>query len=429
MRVCVVGAGHIGLPTGCLIADAGYDVIETDVKEEIVDKINAGESHVHENGVPELVKKVVNAGKLKATTDVIGAIKKADVILVIVPTPLGLDGPNMNAINTAGKTIAKGLKRGALIILESTVYPETTEKHFKELIEKTSNMECGSDFYLAYSPERAMPTKTLYEIKNNARIVGGVDEKSGEKAKEFYEKFIDGEVVLVDNSTVAEFIKLTENIYRDVNIALANEIAAVAAKLKIDVEQIIELANMHPRVNIHRPGAGVGGHCLPKDPYFLINKARELGVETELINTARKINEKMPEEVVNIVEKGLGKLGKSVENSKIAVLGYAYKGDTSDYRGTPSIRIVHELQSLGGKVAVHDYFVLSDGIRIEQDVDSTVQGADCIIVVTDHSDYRKLNIEKLAKECNSPALFVDGRNMFDRKETEKAGFKYCGIGH
>ena len=429
MKVCLVGAGHIGLPTACIIADKGYEVIATDIDQTIVDNINSGECHITENGLTDLLTKVHATGRLKASTDVIGSVRQSDVAIIIVPTPLTPTGPNMDAINTATKAVGKGLKKGMLVIMESTVYPGTTSSLIKETLEHESGLKADEDFYLAYSPERAIPTRTIEEIRTNNRIVGPVGKASGEKAKEFYSKVLDAEITVMDSSTTAEFVKIAENIYRDVNIALANEFASVAEKLNIDISQVIEAANKHPRVSIHKPGAGVGGHCIPKDPYFLINKAREMGISTPLIETARQINEKMPEKIVSLVEEGLSSINKKIEGSKISVLGFAYKGDTSDTRGTPSERIIKGLKGLGGDVHVHDSLAKSaNGIKIETDLHKTLSSSDCIVLATDHSEYRNINIPDLAKEIHQPAIFIDGRNIFDRQAFEKAGIKYYGIG-
>jgi len=427
LNVCVVGAGHIGLPTASIIADHGFNVIAADVNEHIVDCINKGEAHMREQGIEKLVQRVVKSGALKATTDVGKAASNADVILIIVPTPLEADGPNLRHVLEAAEVVAKHLKKGALVILESTVYPGATKNILCPLIEKYAG-KVGEDFYLAYSPERAIPTRSLKEITGNVRIVGGVDEASSLKAEEFYSQFVN-EVVNVHDSNTAEFIKICENVYRDVNIALANEIALIAGKMDIDVKKVIKAANKHPRVNLHVPGAGVGGHCIPKDPYFLINKGKDLGLPMNLIRAARGVNEKMPEHVVELVEEGLEHVGKTIEESKVAVLGFAYKGDTSDIRGAPSEEIIKRLKKMGCTVKIQDPYVNhSNGIKIQQEVFDVVNECDCIVLVTDHSDYRNINIEKLAKIMKKPAVFIDGRNFMDEDKLEKAGFEYYGVG-
>ncbi len=424
-----MGAGHIGLPTACVIADSGFQVVAADINEKLVDAVKKGRSIITENCLEDLVSKVVKAKKLTATTDVTSATKDSDVVLIIVPTPLGTAGPDLNAIKSAAKAVARGLRRGMLVVLESTIYPEGTKKILQPILEENSGLRAGEDFYLAYSPERALPTRSIEEIRTNVRIVGGINEISGKKAKEFYGKFVASEVLDVGDSTTAEFVKISENVYRDVNIALANELAMIAEKLGVDIQKVIDAANRHPRVKIHVPGAGVGGHCIPKDPYFFINKAQELGLNVRLIKTAREINESMPEHVVELAENALEKGGKTPADSKIAILGYAYKGDTSDIRGTPAERIVGELKALGFKVCIHDPFVnYSNGTAIEKDMEQVVSGSDCIVVVTDHSQYRNINISELAKKMRKPGIVIDGRNIFDPVSIRKAGLAYYGIG-
>jgi len=429
LKVCVVGAGHIGLPTACVIAESGFQVVAADINEKLVEAIKNGKSLIKEHNLDSLIAKVVKEKRLTATTDVTGATKESDVVLIIVPTPLGTAGPDLNAIKSAAKAIARGLRRGMLIILESTIYPEGTKTILQPILEENSGLRAGEDFYLAYSPERALPTRSIDEIKTNVRIVGGINIASGKKAKEFYGKFVTSEVLDVGDSTTAEFVKISENVYRDVNIALANELALIAEKLGVDIQTVITAANRHPRVNIHVPGAGVGGHCIPKDPYFFINKAREKGIEVRLIKTAREINESMPEHVVELAENALEKSGKTPADSKIAILGYAYKGDTSDIRGTPAERIVSELKSLGFKISIHDPYVnYSNGTKIDRDMDSVVTDSDCVVIVTDHNEYRNINIQELAKKMRKPGVIIDGRNIFNPDSVRKAGLIYCGIG-
>lgn len=424
-----MGAGHIGLPTACVIAESGFQVVAADINEKLVEAIKNGKSLIRENFLDALVAKVVREKKLTATTDVTSATKGSDVVLIIVPTPLGTAGPDLNAIKSAAKAVARGLRRGMLVVLESTIYPEGTKTILKPILEENSSLRAGEDFYLAYSPERALPTRSLDEIKTNVRIVGGINGTSGKKAKEFYEKFVTAEVLDVGDSTTAEFVKISENVYRDVNIALANELALIAEKLGVDIQKVIDAANRHPRVKIHVPGAGVGGHCIPKDPYFFINKAMEKGIEVRLIKTAREINESMPEHVVDLAERALEKSGKNPADSKIAILGYAYKGDTSDIRGTPAERIVGELKALGFKISIHDPYVnYSNGTKIDSNMESVIAGSDCVVVVTDHSEYRNINIPELAKKMRKPGIVIDGRNIFDPDSVRKAGLIYCGIG-
>ena len=429
MRVCVVGTGHIGLPTACVIAEAGFEVIAADINEKIVEAVNKGISPVKENGLDELLARVVRSKKLVASTDVTSSVKESTVILIIVPTPLQTDGPDISAIKSAGKAVARGLKKGDLVVLESTIYPEGTKKILRPILEENSGMKAGIDFFLAYSPERALPTKSISEIRDNVRIVGGINPESGKKAVEFYSRFVTSEVADVGDSTTAEFIKISENVYRDVNIALANELALMAANIGIDIKNVIKHANKHPRVNIHEPGAGVGGHCIPKDPYFLINKAKENNLDLSLIKTARKINEKMPEYVVGMAEAALSKTNRDMNDSRVTVLGYAYKGDTADTRGTPTIQIANELRSLGAKVVLQDPYVRQDnGTAIEQDLMQSVTGSDCIVIVTDHSEYRNINIEELSKRMKKPGVVIDGRNILDPADVRSSGLIYYGIG-
>lgn len=423
-KVCVIGAGYIGLPTSALLADAGYDVIATDTNQKIVESINRGESHVSEPGVPELVKKVVASGKLKATTNVISACKESDVMIIIVPTPMKGKEPDLSFIAKAAEFVSQGLERGNLVILESTVYPGTTENFLAPILEK-SGLKAGKDFYLAYSPERAMPTRTLHEMRTNARVIGGITKECAEKAKKLYSRITSGEITIVDGPTKAELIKLVENVYRDVNIALANELALFCEKLGINVHEIISVANKHPRVHIHVPGSGVGGHCIPKDPYFIINKARELGFSARLLESARTINEEMPEHMIKLIKEGFGELGQSVAGKRVSVLGLAYKGDTDDTRGTPSEYLIKRLKELGAKVVVEDPYVKQKEFR-QVSLQEALR-SDCLAIMTNHSEYHKINLSELSK--NGLKLIVDGRNVFNKEEVTNSGILYKGVGN
>lgn len=346
-RIAVFGLGHIGLPTAALFARAGFDVTGVDISTETVEKVNIGKSPVPEPGLDELVAEVVGKGKLRATVDGVSAAEESNVMVVVVPTPVNSDNTSdLSAVISATETISEGLKKGDLVIIESTVPPGACENVVLPILEKTG-LRASGDFGLAYTPERALPNNTLHEMQNNARVIGGIDGKSAEMAAQLYGKVTRGEVIVVDDIITAEMVKLMENTYRDTNIALANELAVICESLGIDAIKAIEAANHHPRVNLHTPGPGVGGHCLSIDPYFIVEMAEKHGVPARLIRTAREVNESMPFHVLNIIRDALESAGRDLAGSRVGVLGVAYKGDVADARETPTRPLVAALISEG----------------------------------------------------------------------------------
>ncbi|MFQ6136555.1 MAG: nucleotide sugar dehydrogenase [Candidatus Hydrothermarchaeales archaeon] len=425
----VIGLGHVGLPMASLFASRGFRVRGADINQTIVEKISKGESPINERGMKEIVKEVVESGKLTATTNVEGVIAQSDIILIVVQTPVDdSKKPELGAFITTCEMVSRNLSRGKLIISESTVPPGTMKDIAIPILEK-SGLKPGEDFSLAYSPERAIPTRTLEEIQTNSRVVGGVNEESAELAKLLYSNITSGELIAADLG-IAEMVKIIENTYRDVNIALANEIAMICEELGIDAVKAIEIANEHPRVNIHMPGPGVGGHCIPKDPYFLIGKAEELGMELKLISSAREINEEMPRHLLGLIERSLKGINKEVKNSKISVLGIAYKGNTDDTRGTPSEEIIETLLKMECDVISHDPFVSNDfGGRFSNKLEEAIDKSDCIVILTDHDIYKKLDLKKFSKLLNKPSVIIDSRRLLDPKAVEREGISYFGIGY
>ncbi|MBI5253872.1 MAG: nucleotide sugar dehydrogenase [Euryarchaeota archaeon] len=428
LSIGVIGLGYVGLPMAALFADRGYKVRGADINSEIVEKINTGRVEINESGVAELVRKVVSLGRFSATTNVAEVVRGSDVIIIIVQTPVDREGiPDLRALENACRTVAQNLSKRKLVIIESTIPPGATERIITPILESGS-LKAGSDFYLAYSPERAIPTKTLEEIQTNSRIIGGVNKESAEAAKELYSNITRGELITSDIRTV-EVVKLIENTYRDVNIALANEIALLCEKLGVDALKAIEIANRHPRVHLHFPGAGVGGHCIPKDPHFLIHRAEELGIELKVIKVAREVNESMPQHILELVKKALQNVNKTIENSKISILGIAYKGNTDDVRGTPSKKIIEELLQANCEVFSHDPFVSQDfGGKFSNDLSEVLRDSDCVVIVTDHDAYKRMDLKEFAKSLKKPSVIVDGRRILNPEEVEKEGISYFGVG-
>jgi UDP-N-acetyl-D-mannosaminuronic acid dehydrogenase len=428
-RVGILGMGYVGLPMATIFAKKGFKVRGGDINPKIVDTINRGESPINENGIESMVAQAISSGNLEATLDTDSVAGESDVILVVVQTPIDEEkNPNLAALKSAISTISKNLREGSLIIIESTLPPGTTEGELVPILEE-SGLRAGHDFHLAYSPERAIPTKTIEEIQKNSRIVGGITNESAELAMALYSQITTGELIATDIKT-AEMVKVIENTFRDVNIALSNEIAMLCEKLGVDAMSAIDMANKHPRVNLLRPGTGVGGHCIPKDPHFLIGKARELGVELEVITSARHVNENMPKHLLKMIERALESADKKIEDSKIAILGIAYKGDTDDTRETPAKEVIETLARMKCDVFSHDPFVSQDfGKKFSNNLEDAARDADCLVIVTDHNEYRSLDLAKLSKILKKPGVIVDGRRIVDPQSAAESDFRYFGVGY
>ncbi len=384
--VCVIGLGYIGLPTACILADAGFNVIGVDVRPEVVEKTNAGDVHIEEPDLDLVLRRAIRSGRLKAST----SPQPADIFMICVPTPHHADhSPDLTYVEQASKNIRPFVQAGNLIVLESTSPPKTTD----EVVCKYAipdHLEVGYDVYVAHCPERVLPGRILFEAVHNDRVVGGMTPACTDVAVKFYEQFVKGKV-LGTNALAAEVTKLVENSFRDVNIAFANELSMLCGSLGVDVWEVIELANRHPRVKILNPGPGVGGHCISVDPWFLVHTAPEL---TPLIRTARTVNDSKPHFVINQVAQAASQLDRPV----IGCLGLTYKADVDDIRESPAIDIVRALNKSGvGEVLACDPHV--DPVRCPDlkmvDIDEVVQRANILVLLTDHMEFREISFESI----------------------------------
>jgi UDP-N-acetyl-D-mannosaminuronic acid dehydrogenase len=331
-KICVLGLGYVGLPTACMFAVQGHKVVGVDVKPGLVEAIGKGEVHIEEAGLKTMLQAAINSRNLVTRS---GA-EPADVFIISVPTPLGPDKKaELSYVEQAGQSIARVLAPGNLVILESTVPPGTTAIFLCEILSK-SGLKPGVDFHVAHSPERVLPGNVFTELVKNDRVIGGVTKHSAEAARDLYKSFVEGEIFLTD-ATTAEMVKLVENTFRDVNIALANELAQLAAENNVDIFEIISLANRHSRVKVHQPGPGVGGHCIPIDPWFIVEKSENSG---GLIRHAREINDGVPARIVQIVDEVIG----NGTTAKICIWGVTYKGNVDDTRETPAYPILAALK-------------------------------------------------------------------------------------
>lgn len=419
-QIGIFGLGHIGLPTAAILANNNIHVLGADVNENTVNNINQGICNFEEPGLNSLVKDAVKNNYLSATTDLEYVANTCDIIIVIVPTPIFENKKaDLTYVISACESIKKGLKKGNLVIIESTVPPETGINVIKPLLEE-SGLICGEDFYLSYSPERALPNNTIFEMTHNARIIGGFNEKSADLTAQLYSYITQGEIIKVKNITSAEMVKLMENTYRDVNIALSNELAKICEKINVNANEVINAANYHPRVNLHTPGPGVGGHCIPIDPYFLIEIAEKYGETAKLISDSRLINDSMPDHVLSI----LSKFNDGI--STVSVLGIAYKGNVDDVRETPSKKLIELLIKNGYRVVANDPIVKKEVIETFN-VDSVSYEdslkSDCIIIMTDHDMYKELKPEQVKDK-----LVISTKPILDSDKFREAGINFQAIG-
>ncbi|ACB86089.1 nucleotide sugar dehydrogenase [Natranaerobius thermophilus] len=405
-KICVMGLGYIGLPTASMLATNGFQVLGVDVNHRVVNMINQGEIHIEEPGLNTMVNASVKSGNLVASNKP----EEADAFIIAVPTPINGDKTvNLDYVKDAMKEIIPYLQKDNLIVLESTVPPRTTVDVLLPLLEET-DLKVGDDVFVAHCPERVLPGNILHELVNNNRIIGGINNKSSEKAKEIYEKIVQGEIVLTD-ATSSEMAKLMENVYRDVNIALANELSQISDELDIDALEVIKLSNMHPRVNIHQPGPGVGGHCLPVDPYFITEKTDK----AQIISLSRKINNEMPDFVVEKVKEKLSDLTQP----KVTVLGVSYKGNVDDTRETPARDIINNLQEIA-QVKIYDPQVRNFDHELVN-LEEAFKDSDIVVVLAEHSEFKFLAPNELGKLMRTKQVF-DTKNCLNHNSWVDGGF-------
>jgi len=438
-KIVVIGMGYVGIPCAALLADVdGFDVTGLQRKSKRsgwkIDLLNSGKSPFEgdEPGLDELVAKVVKKGTFRVTDDV-SVLATADVILVDVQTPTdATHTPQYRSLREVSESIGKHMKKGTLVVVESTVAPGTTQNVVQIIIEDKSGLRAGEDFDLAFSYERVMPGKLIHNIVNLPRVVGGITTRSTDRAVEIYSKIVKKKIFKTTVLT-AELSKTIENAYRDVNIAFANEMALVCESLGVNVYEIIELVNVLASRNMHIPGAGVGGHCLPKDTWLLRHGLHEYGsskVEPEFISLARRINDHMPIHMSHLVENALLTRGVRLHGSVITVLGAAYLENSDDTRNTPAAPLIASLQAKGATVRLHDPHVREwdfDSLEIERDVMKAAEGSDCLVLVTRHKEYYSIDLDKMKSTMRTPTI-VDGRNVFDQEKVESNGFEYRCVG-
>jgi UDP-N-acetyl-D-mannosaminuronic acid dehydrogenase len=411
----VLGLGYIGLPTAAMLAKSGHRVTGVDVDSGRIDDIVAGCRHVTERDVCRLACSALISGNLTVGS---AMPHEADAYLICVPTPTRAHRPDLRYVEAAAQAVAGRIKEGNLVVLESTVPPGTTENIVVSRLEAAGvNLD---SVHVAHCPERVIPGSIVHELRHNARVIGGRRPIDAERARDLYASFCTGEICITD-CTTAELVKVVENAFRDVNLAFANELATLGEALGVDAWEVIRLANKHPRVNVLKPGPGVGGHCIPVDPHFLSNANPFL---TELIQTARRVNERMPHVVTRAIDEALS---PARTGSKIALLGAAYKADVDDTRESPAIEVLHLLQERRHQVAVYDPLAHSFEYPLSPTLEGAVCDSDAIVLITDHRAFRDINPYTIAPLVRRRTL-IDTRNFLDREAWSAAGFVVRTLG-
>lgn len=416
-KICVMGLGYIGLPTSAMFAAHGCKVIGVDVNEEIINALNKGEITIEEPYLDIMVQAAVTSGNLIADTKP----HEADAFIIAVPTPITKDKKaDMSYVVAATEAIVPYLRKGNMVILESTSPPGTVEELVVPILQK-SGLKIGEELYVGHSPERVLPGKILWELVHNNRIIGGINRISSEKICELYRIFVRGEIYLTDVRT-AEMCKVVENTFRDVNIALANELAKICERMGIDVWEVIELANKHPRVNLHQPGPGVGGHCLAVDPWFIVEKAPDLA---KIIELSRKTNDGMPQHVLSRIDEIL----KDIEGVKrVSILGITYKPNIDDLRESPIVELIELMDKREEyEVRVYDPYVKNHKYRAK-DLIEAVDGSDLVVLAVHHDRFKHLPLDDMARVMRNRIIF-DTRNFLNKEEIEGKGFRYILLGN
>lgn len=447
MEIVVIGMGYVGIPTAALFADVeGFNVIGVQRRSKRsgwkIDYLNAGKSPIKgdEPGLAELIENVVSEGSFRVTDD-FTVCEKADVILIAVQTPVDeTHVPQYKSLKDVSQAVGGRMKKGAMVVLESTVAPGTTEYVVKPILEESSGMRACEDFNLIFSPERVMAGRLLHNIKYMPRIVGGLTPECAKRGVELYENVVEVELSPTDCLT-AETVKLTENVYRDINIAFANEIALICESLGVNIHEVRRFVNAlphdpsnpakNPYRMMHIPGAGVGGHCLPKDPWLLkygLDTYGAFKVTPNVLIESRRINDYMPQHMKCLMEEALGEKGVKLQDARVCILGFAYLEDSDDTRKTPALPLHKLLKNVCREVVVHDPNVEEfEGVAITNRLEDALRDKDCVAIVTRHKEYLDIKLNWL-KDLLATPVIVDGRNVFEPEDCVEAGFSFRGIG-
>ena len=431
IKIAVIGLGQIGLRFAVHLASKGASVIGADIDKRKVNSIKQGICPLAENPLVDTFQQIRSNGNFQVTSDSTEAVKSSHIHIICAPTTLNDNKtPDLNSLVAATEAVGRGLKKGNLVIVESSVYPGVTTKIVKPTLEQVSGLKAGEDFGLAYCFERIDPGNTEHRFDNTPKIISALDEASMNAAVAVYKMIIDAPIIKVKNCETAELVKLVENVYRDINIAFVNEIAVLCERLGIDVLEVLNAASSKWSFTPHIPGAGVGGTCIPVNPYYLLECARGVGLDLKLVRQAREINEGMPYHMIDLVKEALHKIGKPVEESKICILGLAYKADVDDTRGAPAETIGSGLEKLGARVVYYDPLVIRQDHtpNIVSSLEEAVRDTDCVVITSEHSSFQSLDLQSISNFAHNPLAIVDGRHVLLPREVKASGITYIGLG-
>ena len=431
LRVCVIGIGRIGLPTALSFAKSGLETIGVDINKNLVDNINLGKFPLKdEPGYDEIFDNVIKNKKFSATTNIEDAVSNSDLILLSLPTPMDENNiPDYSALRIVASQLSDILSPNSLVIVESTIEPGFIEDEMVSLISKSGRLDVENNFFIGVCPENANPGEILHDFTNLPRLVGGINPDISKIIKLIYNFVFAVELVEMSNCKTANAVKLTTNVFRDINIAFVSELALMFEKLGIDTNAVLEAAQKKYNFQVHYPGSGVGGPCLPINSYQLLNTAKRIGSNLSIIESGRKINEKMPEHVINLVKNAFDEIRESLDKSHILILGISYKPNVKDIQLTPAKEIIRKLQNNGAVVHIYDpYFIGSEafGIKIENNIKDIISKVDATIIVTAHDEFKKLDI-LLFKEMKHPIL-IDTRGIIDPVIAKNQQLVFRGLG-
>ena len=433
IKACVIGIGRIGLPTALTIANAKVPTIGVDINTELVNKINTGIFPLNdEPGYDKIFEDVINRKLFHATTKIEEAIPVSDLIVLSLPTPIDKDNiPNYDALRIVGRQLGKLMEPHSLVVVESTIEPGFVENELIQIIESENRLIAGKTFGIGVCPENANPGEILHDFTKLPRLVGGLDEKITDIIMEIYHHIFPVDLIRMPNCKTANAVKLTTNVFRDINIAFINELALLFEKLDIDILQVLEAADKKYNFQIHYPGPGVGGPCLPVNSYQLLNSARKFDSGLlKIVQAGRQINEGMPSHVIELLSDALNDAKKTIKNSTILLLGISYKADVKDIQLSPAEQIVKKLKELGAKVRIYDPYFKSTkiyDINTENDLPSSISDIDGVIIVTPHKEFSGLEPSFLSSKIKNLAV-IDTRGIIDNRAAKKAGLIFRGLG-
>ena len=433
LRVCVIGIGRIGLPTALSFAQSGLQTIGVDINENLVQNITSGKFPLKdEPGYEKIFNDVINEKKFSATTNIDEAVPNSDLILLSLPTPMDENNiPDYSALRIVASKLSDILSPNSLVIVESTIEPGFIEDEMVEIISDNDRLDVEKNFFIGVCPENANPGEILHDFTNLPRLVGGINQNISKVIQIIYSYVFGVELIEMPDCKTANAVKLTTNVFRDINIAFINELSIMFEKLGIDTMKVLEAAKKKYNFQVHYPGAGVGGPCLPINSYQLLNTAKRLGSNLSIIESGRKINEKMPEHVINLTLDAFNECNKTIQDSSILILGISYKPDVKDIQLTPAEQVINKLQDLGVKIHIYDPYFKSKkvfGITVAENIENVISTVDASIILTAHDEFKKIEIALFSKMLNP--ILIDTRGIIDPllAKNEKLIFRGLGRG-